>query len=253
MTERDPYRVLGLRPGATAEEMKRAYRILAKKYHPDSSGKPASGMEFSKVVQAYRTLMIEERRRRVVAFPAAARRPSRPQPTGRWPSGGAPAKDRGHQSAAPSAGTMGFQSSGGAAPPLQPATDVFKMGRLLLTARQPALRAFAARALGNCGRKTAYAFLRKALLDSEETVVRSVVSAIGKLSIMQSAGELAALYTRSGIVVRRDILLCIGSILPRQRVRTPSLDGFTAIAQGAAKDADPEIRSLAARLLRDGE
>lgn len=31
----DPYRVLGLTPDATDEEVKRAYRALAKKYHPD--------------------------------------------------------------------------------------------------------------------------------------------------------------------------------------------------------------------------
>lgn len=31
----DPYSVLGLRPGASKEEIKEAYRELAKKYHPD--------------------------------------------------------------------------------------------------------------------------------------------------------------------------------------------------------------------------
>ena len=31
----DPYSVLGLTPGASDEEVKRAYRALAKKYHPD--------------------------------------------------------------------------------------------------------------------------------------------------------------------------------------------------------------------------
>jgi len=31
----DPYRILGLQPGASEDEVKRAYRQLAKKYHPD--------------------------------------------------------------------------------------------------------------------------------------------------------------------------------------------------------------------------
>jgi hypothetical protein len=34
----DPYRTLGLDPGATPAEIKRAYRRLAKAYHPDSAG-----------------------------------------------------------------------------------------------------------------------------------------------------------------------------------------------------------------------
>ena len=37
----DPYSVLGLTPDASDEEVKRAYRALAKKYHPDMN--PAHG------------------------------------------------------------------------------------------------------------------------------------------------------------------------------------------------------------------
>ncbi|MBO5006636.1 MAG: DnaJ domain-containing protein, partial [Clostridia bacterium] len=32
----NPYTVLGIDPGATDEEVKKAYRELAKKYHPDN-------------------------------------------------------------------------------------------------------------------------------------------------------------------------------------------------------------------------
>ncbi len=34
----DPYRVLGLSPGASDDEVKKAYKTLAKKYHPDVAG-----------------------------------------------------------------------------------------------------------------------------------------------------------------------------------------------------------------------
>jgi curved DNA-binding protein CbpA len=37
----DPYRILGLPPGASAAEVKRAYRALAKANHPDSAGEKA--------------------------------------------------------------------------------------------------------------------------------------------------------------------------------------------------------------------
>lgn len=33
---RDPYEVLGIKPGASEDEIKRAYRDLARKYHPDN-------------------------------------------------------------------------------------------------------------------------------------------------------------------------------------------------------------------------
>ena len=41
----DPYRVLGLRPGASDEEVRRAYRALAKKYHPDMNPGDARAAE----------------------------------------------------------------------------------------------------------------------------------------------------------------------------------------------------------------
>lgn len=37
-TERDPWEVLGLRPGVSAGQIEAAYRALAKEHHPDSGG-----------------------------------------------------------------------------------------------------------------------------------------------------------------------------------------------------------------------
>lgn len=52
----DPYRTLGLAPGATLDEVKRAYRRLAKLYHPDSAG-GATTARFIAIQRAYEALI----------------------------------------------------------------------------------------------------------------------------------------------------------------------------------------------------
>jgi hypothetical protein len=53
---RDPYRTLGLAPGASVEEVRRAYRRLAKAYHPDTAG-PQAMPRFLAIQQAYEALV----------------------------------------------------------------------------------------------------------------------------------------------------------------------------------------------------
>src|SRR5688500_12869458 len=52
----DPYRVLGLTPGASAAEVKRAYRRLAKENHPDTAGEAAIP-RFLAIQAAYEALV----------------------------------------------------------------------------------------------------------------------------------------------------------------------------------------------------
>src|SRR5215210_3245163 len=59
---RDYYDVLGVSPGAGADEIKRAYRQLARRYHPDISGDDRAGA-FLEVSRAYDVLRDPERRR----------------------------------------------------------------------------------------------------------------------------------------------------------------------------------------------
>jgi molecular chaperone DnaJ len=59
---RDYYDVLGVSPGAGADEIKRAYRQLARRYHPDISGDDR-GAAFLEVSRAYQVLRDPDRRR----------------------------------------------------------------------------------------------------------------------------------------------------------------------------------------------
>ena len=59
---RDYYDVLGVSPDAGADEIKRAYRQLARRYHPDISG-DERGAAFLEVSRAYEVLSDPDRRR----------------------------------------------------------------------------------------------------------------------------------------------------------------------------------------------
>lgn len=56
MAKRDYYEVLGLSKGASEDEIKKAYRKMAKQYHPDINKAPDAEEKFKEVNEAYEVL-----------------------------------------------------------------------------------------------------------------------------------------------------------------------------------------------------
>ena len=102
----DPYAVLGVSSSASTDDIRHAYRILARRFHPDADGRdPRAAARFAQATEAYDLLVDEDRRRSydlrraASAGPRAARvapgptgntavrgpaaRPQRPRPTSR--------------------------------------------------------------------------------------------------------------------------------------------------------------------------
>src|SRR5262245_36099865 len=62
MKYKDYYKVLGVERGASDEQIKKAYRGLARKYHPDVSKEANAKEKFQEVAEAYETLRDKEKR-----------------------------------------------------------------------------------------------------------------------------------------------------------------------------------------------
>ncbi|MGB9625489.1 MAG: DnaJ domain-containing protein, partial [Phycisphaerae bacterium] len=69
MAQRDYYEVLGVSRNASEQEIKRAYRKLAKQYHPDRNpGDPKATEKFKEVQQAYEVLSDKTKREQYDRF-----------------------------------------------------------------------------------------------------------------------------------------------------------------------------------------
>jgi molecular chaperone DnaJ len=131
--EKDFYAVLGISPDASADDVKKAYRKLARQHHPDANaGDTNAERRFKEVGEAYSVLSDPEQRQQYDAVRAMARGGARFTAGG--PGGGAGFEDLlGGLFGGATAGTGGrrnmrFTTGGGAGPNLEDLFGMFGQG-----------------------------------------------------------------------------------------------------------------------------
>jgi curved DNA-binding protein len=97
---KDYYKIMGVARDASDDDIKRAYRRLARKYHPDVSKEPNAEERFKEIGEAYEVLRDPEKRAAYDAL--GTRRPGeefRPPPDWQFDFGGGPGPESGMHSA----------------------------------------------------------------------------------------------------------------------------------------------------------
>ena len=76
MAKKDYYATLGVGKNASAEEIKSAYRKLAKQYHPDINKEPQAQNKFKEINEAYEVLGDQKKRANYDQFGTAEGAPN---------------------------------------------------------------------------------------------------------------------------------------------------------------------------------
>lgn len=106
---KDLYKLLGVSKDASQDEIKRAFRKMARKYHPDvNPGESKSGDKFKEINNAYRVLSDEKKREMYDKFGVVD---GDPDAYKQWAGGGQPGAGRAYRG--PNGSTVYYSTSGG--------------------------------------------------------------------------------------------------------------------------------------------
>jgi curved DNA-binding protein len=115
MEFRDYYKILGVERAATADQIKTAYRRLARKFHPDVSKEPNAEARFKEMQEAYEVLRDPQKRAAYDQLGSEWKSGQQFRPPPDWGSGfefsGAPQGARGRRRAAPGVGAAAQDGS----------------------------------------------------------------------------------------------------------------------------------------------
>ena len=90
----DYYKVLGVDKKASQDEIKKAYRKLARKYHPDTNEDAGAEERFKEISEAYDVLGDEDKRKRYDRGGSVFGGGANPLTTSSWPSAALSASSR---------------------------------------------------------------------------------------------------------------------------------------------------------------
>jgi hypothetical protein len=193
------YSVLGLRYGADEEEIRQAYRMLVKKYHPDLTRDPSSSEKLQKIISAYKDLSIKDRKNII----EVSVRENTARAAGR-PSG---------------------------------IDEVLRLGRKFSLSLLQRDKLDIISKLGASGQKAAYIYLKNAMTDDDEVIVKAAVRASAQLKVLQSAGDFIKLFHKGNSEIKKTVLDAVEAI--------GDFQNFSSLIMKGIEDRDFMVKSRA--------
>ncbi len=191
LNERMSRIILGVENNAGYERIKHAYKILLRKYHPDTAVIPNRYL-LEKVIQAYNFLQGNKDDRTVISGKKTeARRENTQYKPGKK-------HDFSRDRENPKENKTG--------------TILKDFDSIFINGAMPWDKIKAVNRLAGTGKKSSYFYLRQALHDKDKRVVHASVKAIGQLKIIQAANEFSAIFRNSDADTRSEILSAVNEI-----------------------------------------